>query len=146
MNYRLVFPIAAAIVVTLLPATLIAMIAFSPYTHANLTTYVDTGYSRTQQTTVGAPLLQRSPALAIEVDATAPMEERGKALLAARGCAGCHGLDGLGGVVGPRLIPDIEVLRDNVRKGPGGMPVFAPQEITDYDLTAMAAYLKSVSK
>lgn len=146
MKHPFVLPILAAMVVALLLTTLIAVVVYSPYTHANLTAYFDPGYTRTEQTAVGAPLLYRTPSLAIEGDATAPMEERGKVLLATRGCAGCHGMDGLGGVVGPRLIPDLEVLRDNVRIGPGGMPVYAPQEVTDYDLTAIAAYLKSVNK
>ncbi len=146
MKYPFVFPIIAAIVVTILPATLIAVAVNSPYTHANLTSYIDPGYTRTEQTMVGAPLLYQPPGLTVPVDATAPIEERGKILLVSRNCAACHGIDGRGGAVAPGLIPDLEVLRDNVRTGPGGMPVFAPQELTDYDLTAIAAYLKSVNK
>lgn len=146
MKNRFVFPIVAAIVVVVAPITLIAVALFGPYTHANLTPFYDSAYTRTPQVEVGPPLLYQAAGLADQVDATVPIEERGKALLVARGCGGCHGINGLGGAVAPALIPDIEVLRHYVRVGPGGMPVFAPQEVTDYDLAAMTAYLKSVNK
>lgn len=145
-KFPFVFPIVAAIVVVVAPATLIAAVILGPYTHANLTPYFDLGYTRTEQIEVGPPLLYRTSDLAIPADATASMEERGKALLVARGCATCHGMGGQGGTVAPAIIPDLEVLREYVRRGPSGMPVFAPQDVTDYDLTAIAAYLKSVSK
>lgn len=146
MKPAFVVPIIAAIVVAVVPVTLVTAIVLGPYTHANLTNHHDAGYTRTEQTEVGSPSLYWSPGLAVQVDMTAPMEERGKALFVARGCAGCHGMEGRGDVVGPRVMLDLEVVHDAVRSGPGGMPVYAPQALTDYDLTAITAYLKSVSK
>ncbi|MBI2952733.1 MAG: cytochrome c [Chloroflexi bacterium] len=146
MNHRFAVPIIATIVVVVLPATLIGVALRSPYTHANLVSRFDSGYTRTEQAEVGPPRLYRPASLSIQVDATAPMEERGKALYVAYGCAGCHGVNGEGGAVGPRPIPDLEVLRENVRRGPGGMPVFAERDVSDYDLTAITAYLKSMNK
>lgn len=146
MKPAFVFPIIAAIAVVVIPTTLVGAIVLAPYTHANLTRYYDAGYTRTEQAEVGAPSLYWSPGLAVQVDMTAPMEERGKALFVTRGCAGCHGMDGTGDVVGPRVMLDLEVVHDAVRSGPGGMPVYAPQTLTDYDLAAITAYLKMASK
>lgn len=146
MKHRFLLPLIAAAAVTVLPITLITVGVFSPYTHANLTPYYDPGYTRTLQTEVGPPLLYRSHGIVEAADATTPIEERGRALLAARGCAGCHGISGQGGAVAPALVPDLEVLRQYVRTGTTRMPIFSPQEVTDYDLAAIAAYLKSASQ
>jgi mono/diheme cytochrome c family protein len=139
-------PLIAALAVIFLPTTLLTVAARSPYTHANLSAHFDPSYARTAQTEVGAPVLYRSPGLAVPLPANAPLEERGKALLVERGCAGCHGIDGQGSVVGPAIVPDIEIVRENVRKGPGGMPVFLPEQLGDDDLTAIVTFLKSVKK
>lgn len=146
MTSRFFFPVVFALVVAVLPSTLVTVGARSPYTHANLTSGYDASYARTDQIEVGAPVFYKGTGLAVPIPATAPLAVRGKAILVARGCAGCHGIDGKGGPVGPAMMADIEVLRDNVRKGPGGMPVFSTQDLTDYDLTAIVAYLNSVKK
>ena len=140
-----VIPVIAVFAATSLPTMLLAIGARSPYTHANLMPY-DPGYTRTVQMMVGAPMLYRGAGLVNPPRATAPQEEKGKALLVGRGCASCHGLKGTGGVVAPPIIPDVDIVRQNVRLGPGAMPVFSPQDLTDADITAIVAYLKSVAK
>jgi len=66
----------------------------------------------------------------------------------ARVCSGCHGERG-GGDVGPRLVPfrwsDREVLAI-VREGNGMMPAMSARDISDDEVVAVAAYLRTLGK
>lgn len=143
MSFKFLVPGVLLAAVIVVPLTLIGILVNSPYTHANLAASFDPAYQRTEVTLLGAPVLLSAGPMAVQIPATAPLEERGKATLVTQGCSGCHGLNGTGGVVAPAIVSDIEVIREMVRKGPGGMPVFSPQDLTDYDITAIAAFLQS---
>jgi mono/diheme cytochrome c family protein len=121
------------------------VVARSPETHANVR---PEGFDRTPIGYVGEALPftgvgLADPGLAPGADPIA----RGRLLLLGYGCATCHGLTGQGGVVGPAL--DLEELflddfRPLLRSGPGGMPVFAEEILSDDDLDAIYAFLKSI--
>ncbi len=71
---------------------------------------------------------------------------RGKAAFE-RICSSCHGVEGAGGV-GPRLVPFTKTDRElltMVREGNGQMPPLAAIDISDEDVIAAAAYLRSLS-
>ncbi len=138
--------------------SLLLIIARSPYTHANLSPRPDPDYVRTAQITVGTPVpfagfhgpasqpvppsAAKSSAQAAESGAVA----RGRVLMVARGCATCHGLDGRGGAVGKPIAGfGADELRTQTNKGPGGMPAFDPGALSDDDLAALAAFLRSPS-
>jgi ubiquinol-cytochrome c reductase cytochrome c subunit len=62
-------------------------------------------------------------------------------------CAACHGAAGSGDAVGggyvapPLLDVDPVIVGEAIRTGPGAMPVFGPGQMSDADLSAVAAYL-----
>ena len=144
-NKNLLFPALIGAGVLTLALSLLTIVARSPYTHSNLNLGFDSGYTRTQQTVVGAPVPATSDMLAMP-RATDPVE-LGKQLFVSDGCAGCHGLDGRGGIIGPSIVgTKAEKLRVKTNVGPNGMLPYAPGALTDSDLAAIAAYLQSVSK
>lgn len=141
---KLVIPIIAAIWVVAVPATLIGIIVFGPYTHGNLATGYETGYVRTEQIVVSTPTGYEGPGLDNSVALSDDPVTRGSQLLVGKGCATCHGLDGEGGSVG---VPLKGVNASSMRKitsiGPHGMPQFDANSLTDSDLAAIAAYIAS---
>lgn len=120
------------------------VVARSPETHANVR---PEGFDRTQIGYVGEAIPftgvgLADPELAPDADPTA----RGRLLFLGYGCATCHGLTGQGGVVGPDLDLEELFLDDFgplLRSGPGGMPVFAEEILSDDDLKAIYAFLKA---
>ena len=120
------------------------VVARSPETHANVR---PEGYDRTPISYVGEEFPVEviglaDPRLVTDADQVS----RGRLLLLVYGCAMCHGLTGQGGVVGPAL--DLEELflddfRPLLRSGPGGMPAFTEEILSDDDLDAIYAFLKA---
>jgi mono/diheme cytochrome c family protein len=147
MNSRLVIPIIAGVWVVVVPATLIGIILFGPYTHGNLASEYQAAYIRTQQIVVSPALPYDGPGLNSSVVLADDAVTRGGQLIVSKGCAACHGLDGQGGPVGVRLTGvDSPVLRMMTSMGPHGMPQFAADSLTDDDLGAISAYLKASGK
>jgi hypothetical protein len=142
---RFVFPAVAALGVLGISSTLLTIISRSPYTHTNLLSYVDAGYTRTDQIEVGPPLLHAGRGFAEMSSELTNREAPGRVLLVAHGCAGCHGADGQGATVGPPIVPNVDVVRQTIRNGPHGMPVFSPREVSDDDVGAIVEFLKSVA-
>ncbi|HEY5476833.1 MAG TPA: ethylbenzene dehydrogenase-related protein [Tepidiformaceae bacterium] len=145
-----------------LSLTVLTIGARSPFTHANLDSKPTGDYNRTVQTLIGpAQPLQAhavsgnssgavgggsAPAVNTGGAMTAPhgdLTQQGQALFFGLDCASCHGLQGAGGVFAP-IIQGVSVtdIQTNTSAGPGGMPKFAG--LTDQDVQALAAYLKSV--
>ena len=140
-----ILPVFIGAAVLLLSLTLVIVTARSPYTHANLNLGFDPGYTRTDQTFVGAPVPLKGDGMAVP-PAIDPVV-RGKQLYVTEGCAACHGLDGRGSVVGPPIVgTKAAKLRSKTLVGPQGMPAVAPSVLTDDDLAAIAAYLNAMSK
>ncbi len=140
-----IVPRIAAVAVASLSIMLLAIGARSPYTHANLLPGYDAGYTRTEQIVVGPPETYGGIGAAPGASAADPVTE-GARLFVTKGCAACHTLDAGGGPVGPPIVGSPQdTLEKKVRTGPGGMPKFAPDQLTDDELAAIAAYLKSLS-
>ncbi len=142
---HMLLPIFIGAAVLMLSLTLLTIIARSPYTQANLDAGFDSGYSRTIQAFVGAPipLVEERMAMPSNNDPV----QHGKQLFVTEGCASCHGLDGRGGVVGPPIVSTkASKLRTKTQAGPRGMPAYAPGALSDDDLAAIAAYLKAMNK
>jgi len=126
-------------------ALVILMIgARSPYTHANLAEAFDPRYDRTDQILVGADTVFAGLSLDTAPAGADPVV-RGASLYVTQGCASCHALEGRGGPVGPRLVGvDDGTIADRVRRGSAGMPRFASTGLTDDEVAAIAAFLRSV--
>ena len=138
-------PLFIGAVVLLIALSLLAIIAFGPYTHANLDAGYNPNYTRTNQILIGAPIPYSGDGLA--VSPASDLVQRGKQLFVTKGCATCHGLDGHGGIIGPSIVgTKAAKLRIRTTVGPKGMPAYAPGALTDEDLAAIAAYLKAMSK
>ena len=140
-------PFITAAMVVGLGLTLLTIVVRSPYTHTNLKPTYDPGYTRTAKIVVGTPVSYRGIGLAAALPPTANEVERGHELFVATGCATCHGLTGKGGPVGPVIVgSSANDIRAKMTKGPGGMPVFAHDALTDDQLASIAAYLQSLKK
>lgn len=138
-------PRLAAVVVTVFSLTLLTIGARSPYTHANLQPGHDPGYTRTEQIHLGPAEPYGGTGSATGRTEGDPVAE-GARLFVTKGCAACHALEGRGGAVGPAIVgTDLETLQKKVRKGPGGMPHYSQETLTDEELAAIAAYLRSVA-
>ena len=75
--------------------------------------------------------------------------EKGRRLFETVGCYQCHGYVGQGGSAGLRLAPDplpLEALVQFVRDTKGAMPAYSADVLSDSDLGAIYAFLKSVPK
>ena len=73
--------------------------------------------------------------------------EKGRQLFETVGCYQCHGYVGQGGSAGLRLAPDplpLEALVQFVRETKGAMPSYSADVLSDADLGAIYAFLKSV--
>lgn len=142
VNKNMLLPAFIGGAVTLIALTLLTMVARSPWTHSNLDTGFDPRYRRTDQVVLGGPMPVGPAALA--VTPAADPAQHGRQLFVVEGCAGCHGLDGRGGVIGPSLIgTKPQKLRTVTSVGPQGMPVYAPEALSDEDLAAIAAFLNA---
>ncbi|MBI4493004.1 MAG: cytochrome c [Chloroflexi bacterium] len=147
MSRVMLIPLVAGAWVVGVGLSLVAIVVLSPYTHGNLAPHLDLAFTRTQQTTVGPPIPYRGPGPAGPPPAAANAVARGQELMVAGGCATCHGLDGRGGPVGQPIVGfSASELRTKTTKGPGGMPAFSQEGLSDDDLTAIAAYLTSLKK
>ncbi len=145
MNRNLILPALIGGAVLLAALTLLSIVARSPYTHANLNLGYDPGYTRTDQSMVGAPIPAVGDSLAVP-RASDPVE-LGRQLFVVDGCAACHGLDGRGGIIGPSIVgTKASKLRTVTGIGPKGMPAYAAGALSDEDLAAIAAYLDAMSK
>lgn len=137
-------PALVALVVFLFSTTLLLIGARSPYTHANLLTGYDPRYDRTEQITVNEVEPYAGVGDAMGAAAADPVQ-RGARLFVTTGCASCHTLEARGGPVGPAIVgTDEATIAKKVRKGPGGMPQFAPGALSEADIAAIAAYLRSL--
>ncbi len=135
-------PTLYALAVVFLSVLLLTIGARSPYTHANLLPYYSQQYTRTEQAVVGPARTFRG---ARESVRPADGRELGKVLFVARGCAGCHGIDARSGVVGPPIVgADVNMLKEKAYRGPGGMPAYSAETLTDRDLAFIASYLQSL--
>ena len=142
---NMLLPAFISSAVLVLAATLVGIVARSPYTHSNLNLDIDPRYTRTEQIVVGAPI-PFGPGRLVVPPANDPVQY-GKQLFIADNCAGCHGLDGSGGIVGPSILgKTAKKLRTTTRVGPKGMPAYADGALSDADLEAIAAYLNSLGK
>jgi len=153
MKKQFRLPVVAALVVVTFGMTLLTIGARSPYTHTNLSPGYDPRYTRTDQILVGSPVPIMGPMLArlvrqasVSPTSVSPVV-RGQGLFVGFNCAACHGLEGRGGPVAPPNIGfSAAELRAKVSQGPGGMPVYSDRALTDDDLAAIVAYLKSLAK
>jgi cytochrome c553 len=145
LNKNMLLPAFIESAVLVIALTLLAIVARSPYTHSNLNIDFDPRYTRTEQIVVGAPIPFGGGKLTVP-HASDPVEY-GKQLFVAESCANCHGLEGRGGIVGPSIIgTKAEALRTMTQLGPKGMPPYAPEVLSDEDLSAIAAYLNGTEK
>jgi mono/diheme cytochrome c family protein len=144
MTRHSIIPGIIAIWLLVAGLTLVTIVLKSPYTHSNLVSGPDQGYTRTPQSLVNvAPEPFHGPGLA-EVAATSDQVQHGSELLIANQCATCHGIDGRGGSVNKPIVGfTVAELRDKTTKGPGEMPSFG-NTLSDQDLAAIAAYLDSM--
>lgn len=72
---------------------------------------------------------------------------RGRQLYTTDFCYACHGTQGQGGKDGVRIAPNplpTAAFNAYVRKPSGLMPAYAPTVLTDEELSAIYAYLKSI--
>ena len=70
-----------------------------------------------------------------------------QALYFGAGCAGCHGLHGAGGTVAPPVwTMELSKVTKMLRDGGHGMPVFAPQRLSDEQVSALVDYLHGLRK
>lgn len=137
-----VAPAIFAGLVISLSVTLLTIGARSPYTHLNLTAGVISDYDRTSQVLVGPA--QPIKAGSIVTDSHGDLAKQGATLFMNLDCASCHGLKGEGGVVGPIIAgSNATLLKQKTGTGPAGMPKF--DGLSDQDLTALAAFLASVT-
>ncbi len=144
MNRKLVIPVIAAIWVVAVPATLIGIIVFGPYTHGNLDTGYEAAYVRTEQIVVSTPTAYEGPGLDSGVGLSDDPVMEGGQLLVGKGCATCHGLNGEGGPVGvPLTGVSASTMRTITSMGPHGMPRFDASMLSDRDLADIAAYIAS---
>lgn len=137
--------VIVALVSGLALGLIVGVVARSPETHANVR---PEGFDRTPIGYLGEEIPYTGigladPWLAQNADPVA----RGRLLFFGYGCAACHGLASNGGVVGPNL--DLEELDRSdflptVRSGPGEMPVFTEETLSDEDLDTIYTFLKAI--
>jgi len=124
---------------------IVGVVAQSPETHANVR---PEGFDRTPIGYVGEEIPFTGIGLADPRSATiADPVARGRLLFLGNSCATCHGLASQGGVVGPDLDLEDQFLDDFrplVRSGPGGMPAFTEDILSDDDLDTIYAFLKAI--
>ncbi len=138
-------PVMIAGTVLSLSVMLLVIGARSPYTHGNLLTGYDAQYQRTEQVRVGQVADYAGIGGTAE-PATANAATRGARLFVTKSCATCHGLEARGSV-GPSIVgADAATIAKRVRKGPGGMPRYDSQALSDDEIAAITAYLGSLAK
>lgn len=139
-------PRLIAVVVVVFSLTLLTIGARSPYTHANLQPGPDPGYVRTGQIPVGPAEPYGGIGSAGERTDGDPVVE-GARLFVTQGCAACHALEGRGGAVGPPIAgTDAETLQEKVRMGPSGMPRYSEESLSEEEIAAISAYLRSLTE
>jgi len=144
-NRNMILPALIGMAVLVLGISLITIVARSPYTHANLNAVFNPYYTRTGQMFVGTPIPFEGPGLA--VPPASDLAQHGKQLFVVDGCATCHGLDGHGGTIGPSIVgTTAKKLRAITHQGPKGMPAYTVDTLSDDDLAAIAAFLKTEGK
>jgi mono/diheme cytochrome c family protein len=147
MNRSFIIPSIAAAWVVAVPATLIGIVLFGPYTHGNLATDYQPAYVRTEQIVIAPPGAYAGPGLDSSIALSDEPVQRGAQLMVAKGCATCHGLTGEGGPVGvPLQKVDATTARMMTSMGANGMPQFSTETLSDEDLSAILAYVNSVKE
>ncbi len=144
---RTKFAVPTIVILIVVPValTLLTIGARSPYTQANLNPHYEANYTRTDQTFVGSPVPLVAPGLAVPPNTD--QVTHGQQLFTAKLCSGCHGLDGRGSIIGPSIVGATAAkLRSKTHSGPGAMPAFEANSLSDDELAAMAAYLASMNK
>lgn len=145
LNRNMLLPALIGSAVLVIAATLVGIVARSPYTHSNLNLDVDPRYTRTEQIVVSASIPFGAGRLVMP--SASDQAELGKQLFIADNCAACHGLDGSGGIVGPSILgKTAKKLRTTTHVGPKGMPAYVDGALSDADLDAIAAFLNSTDK
>ncbi len=121
------------------------VVARSPETHANVR---PEGYDRTPVGYVGQEVPYGGIGLADPGRAEDPDPvARGRILFMGYGCAACHGIAAQGGIVGPAFDREelfLDDFRPLLRSGPGGMPAFAEEILSDDDLDSIYAFIKAI--
>ena len=146
---RFLVPRLGFLLVLGLASLLIGVIVLrSPDTYGNLWNRIKPGYTRTVVATVGAdsrweiPHSRLALPQSLALGAEASPSDRGRRIYVEAGCAACHGVDARGGSVGTSLAgADPDIVKKVVRNGPGGMPAFAKETLSDADLDRLVAYL-----
>ncbi len=118
---------------------------FSPDTHGNLWQEVKPGYNRTDLALVGQPIEGAYPPHPTSGKLPQGLSQRdlGQRLFSGAACATCHGLQGKGAVIAPRVVgASPQLVEAMARFGPGGMPAFSVDVLTEDELAAIAVYLQ----
>jgi len=91
--------------------------------------------------------LMLAPSLLLAQQGASGDPVNGKRLYVQNGCYECHGYVGQGGASGPRIAPwtlGADSLISYVRHPIGQMPPYTEKVMSDSDMTAIWAYLKSI--
>lgn len=135
-------PAVVAAAVVSLSVTLLLIGARSPYTHANLFPAYNSAYTRTEQVVVGPG--EDYAGVGGEVG-TGDAAGRGARLFVTKSCATCHGLEARGGTFAPPIVgADAETIAKRARKGPGGMPRYGQDGLSDQQIADIAAFLSTL--
>jgi mono/diheme cytochrome c family protein len=117
---------------------LVSILLRSPDTKSN---YQDSpeSYHRTALASLSGP----SAYLGLSVDLASDPQ----AMYIGAGCAGCHGLHGAGGTDAPAVwTKDVKEVTKMLRDGGNGMPVFAPERLSDEQVATLVDYLHGLRK
>jgi cytochrome c553 len=131
-------PVTYVTVVVCVGLLLVSILVRSPDTKSN---YQDSpeSYHRTALASLSGP--DAYLGLRVRLDAD-PLS-----LYVGTGCANCHGLHGEGGTVGPAIwTKDVKGVTKTLRDGGNGMPVFAPERLSDEQVATLVDYLHGLRK
>jgi mono/diheme cytochrome c family protein len=94
--------------------------------------------------TLGCGPSRRGTPYTRELDISDPVLAAGERAFAAY-CYQCHpgGAGGLGPAINDKPLP-VALIKTQVREGLGAMPAFSPEEVSDEQVDAIAAYLKAL--
>jgi mono/diheme cytochrome c family protein len=106
-------------------------------TRLNLLHQIPDEYERTKMAFVGSEV-EGGPSSSWKPDGDSPTTYQA---YVAYGCASCHGLAGQGATVGRPVVGlDGDIIRFFVRTGPGGMPAYPVEELSDEHLDAIIGW------
>lgn len=114
-------------------------------THFNFDGPPPAAYSRSPLTYVDQ--VAAAPSGRVPSQLAQAATDQGEADYLGYGCANCHGIDGAGGFAAPAVAGDSERrITTLVRQGPGNMPAYTTDGLSDADLSAIAAYISGLPK